>query len=97
MNEQDRWHRLFQMTSGSWVAQAIYIVAKLRIADHLKDSPCSADELASQSGVAPRALYRVLRALVGVTPGSSGRPQESPNKPQAHTRKTRARPAYHSL
>jgi hypothetical protein len=54
------------MITASWVSGAIYVAAKLRIADHLKDGPRAADELAAIAGVAARPLYRVLRALAGV-------------------------------
>jgi hypothetical protein len=66
MNEPKRWQQLLQMIIGSWVSRAIYVAAKLRIADHLKDGPRPAEELAAAAGVAPRPLYRVLRALAGL-------------------------------
>jgi hypothetical protein len=66
MNEAKPWQQLFQMIIGSWVSRAIYVAAKLQIADHLKDGPRTAEELAAAAGVAPGPLYRVLRALAGV-------------------------------
>src|SRR6516165_2101391 len=54
------------MIIGSWVSRAIYVAAKLRVADHLRDGPRAAEELAAAAGVAPRPLYRLLRALAGV-------------------------------
>ena len=54
------------MIIGSWISRAIYVAAKLRIADHLADGPRTAEELAAAAGVAPRPLYRLLRALAGV-------------------------------
>ena len=66
MNEPQPSQQLAQMIIGSWVSQAIYVAAKLRIADHLADGPRPAEELAAAAGVAPRPLYRVLRALAGV-------------------------------
>jgi hypothetical protein len=51
------------MISGYWVSQAIYVVAKLRIADLLAEGPRGVDELAGATGVHARSLYRVLRAL----------------------------------
>ena len=54
------------MITGSWISRAIYVAAKLRIADHLADGPRPAEELAAAAGVAPRPLYRLLRALAGV-------------------------------
>ena len=58
--------QLTQMITGYWTSRAIYVAAKLRIADRLKDGSRAAEELAAAVGVAPRPLYRVLRALAGV-------------------------------
>jgi hypothetical protein len=66
MNEPQPWQQLTQMITGSWVSRAIYVAAKLRIADHLKDGPREAEGLAAAAGVAPGPLYRLLRALAGV-------------------------------
>jgi hypothetical protein len=57
---------VLQMASGYWVSQSIYVAAKLGIADLLKDSPKSCDELATATGTNAQALYRVLRALASV-------------------------------
>jgi hypothetical protein len=57
------WQQLFEKITGLWVSRAIYAAAKLRIADHLAAGPRSAEEIAAAVGVAPRPLYRVLRAL----------------------------------
>jgi len=54
------------MISGSWVAQAIFVVAKLGIADLVRNEPKSPEALAEATGVHPRALHRVLRALASV-------------------------------
>ena len=54
---------MMQMLSGYVVSQAIYVVAKLGIADHLKDGPKSSDELAKIVGADARSLYRVLRSV----------------------------------
>src|SRR5262249_5760616 len=66
MSEPHPCQQLTQMITSYWVSRAIYIAAKLRIADHLKDGPRTAEELAATAGVAPRPLYRVLRALAGL-------------------------------
>src|SRR5262249_43272056 len=66
MSERQPWQQLFDKIIGSWVSRAIYAAAKLRIADHLAAGPRSAEEIASKAGVAPRPLYRLLRALAGV-------------------------------
>jgi ubiquinone/menaquinone biosynthesis C-methylase UbiE len=54
---------LAQMVLGNQVQQAIYVVAKLGIADLLKDGPKTGDELAHSAGADSTALYRLLRAL----------------------------------
>ena len=54
------------MITSYRVSRAIYLAAKLRIADQLKNGPRTAEEMAAWSGVAPRPLYRVLRALASL-------------------------------
>jgi hypothetical protein len=66
MNEPKPWQQLTWMIIGSWTSRAIYVAAKLRIADHLKDGPRTAETLAAAAGVASRPLYRLLRALAAV-------------------------------
>jgi hypothetical protein len=51
------------MATGYWLSQAIYVAAKLGIADHLEDGPRSCASLASITGCDPSALFRLLRAL----------------------------------
>jgi O-methyltransferase domain/Dimerisation domain len=57
---------LFQMATGYWVSQAIYVAAKLGIADLLKEGPQSCVALASASGSDSPALFRLMRALASV-------------------------------
>lgn len=57
---------MLQLISGFWISRAIYIAAKLGIADHLHDQPQSAEELAGATGTHAPSLYRVLRALASV-------------------------------
>ena len=57
---------LFQMAAGYWLSQAIYVAAKLGIADLLTEDPKSSVELAAATGVDAASLFRVLRALAGV-------------------------------
>ena len=57
---------MLQLIAGFWVSRAIYIVAKLGIADLLKDQPRSSEELAAATGTHAPSLYRVLRALASV-------------------------------
>jgi hypothetical protein len=55
--------RLTQLALGSLVSQAIYVAAKLGVADLLADGAKSAEELASATGAHAPSLYRVMRAL----------------------------------
>jgi ubiquinone/menaquinone biosynthesis C-methylase UbiE len=57
---------VLQMASGYWVSQSIYVAAKLGIADLLKDSPKSCDELATATGTNAPSLYRLLRGLASL-------------------------------
>jgi len=57
---------MLQMITGFWVSRAIYVAAKLGLADLVKDGPKTADELARSTGTHAPSLYRVLRALAGV-------------------------------
>jgi hypothetical protein len=57
---------VLQMIGGYWVARMLYVVADFGIADLIDERPRPAQELADATGVHPRALYRVLRALAGV-------------------------------
>ena len=54
---------MLDLISGFWLSQAIYVAAKLGIADQLQDGPKSASVLAKQAEVHEPALYRVLRTL----------------------------------
>jgi SAM-dependent methyltransferase len=57
---------MIDLISGFWIARAVYLAAKLGIADHLHDQSRSAAELAELTGTHPPSLYRVLRALASV-------------------------------
>jgi len=57
---------LFQLASGYWISQAIYVAAKLGIADILKDAPKTGAEIALATGADERAISRLARALCTV-------------------------------
>lgn len=57
---------LLQMITGFWISQAIYVAAKLGIADMLQDGPRSSAELAKSAAMSPRQLHRLLRFLASV-------------------------------
>nr|MBA3805683.1 methyltransferase [Acidobacteriota bacterium] len=57
---------LTQLAFGALLTQALYVVAKLGIADLLADKPRTVAELAARTDTHERSLYRVLRSLSGV-------------------------------
>jgi O-methyltransferase domain len=54
---------LFRMVTGFYLSQALYVVAKLDIADHLRRGPRRVDGLAEATGTHGPSLGRVLRLL----------------------------------
>ena len=58
--------RLFQLMSGFRWTQALYVVAKLGVADRLAGGATDTGSLAGELGVDPEGLFRVLRALAGM-------------------------------
>src|SRR5215211_8659197 len=53
---------LRSMVTSLRVAQIVYVVAKLGIADRLESGPMDCDELAAATGTHAPSLYRLLRA-----------------------------------
>jgi hypothetical protein len=58
--------QIAQIITGYWLSQAVYVAAKLGLADRLQNGPRTADELARETSTDPRSLYRLLRALASV-------------------------------
>ena len=54
------------MMTGYWISQAIYVAAKLGVADLLADGPRPVEELAGATQSDAASLRRVLRALASV-------------------------------
>ncbi len=54
------------MAWGYRTTQALYVVAKLGVADVLEQGPATADAIAAQVGAHPRSLFRVMRTLAGL-------------------------------
>jgi Dimerisation domain len=55
---------LYRMITGFYISRAIYVMARLGIADFLSDGPLNAEELAQRSRTHVLSLKRVLRLLV---------------------------------
>ena len=58
--------KLLRMLTGYWVSQMIHVAAKLGIADLVKESPKTAEELAKTTKTDAPSLYRLLRGLASV-------------------------------
>jgi hypothetical protein len=54
---------LTQMAFGAMLTQALYVAAKLGVADMLAAGPRAVAELAAETGTHERSLYRLLRSL----------------------------------
>jgi hypothetical protein len=57
---------MLQMISGFWLSRALYVAAKLGLADFLKSGPRTVEELAKLSETHAPSLHRMLRALASV-------------------------------
>jgi hypothetical protein len=54
---------VLQLATAYWTSRCLHVAADLGVADALGDEPQTAETLARSTGVHPRALHRVLRAL----------------------------------
>jgi len=57
---------MLQLIAGFWVSRALYIAAKLGIADFLAEGPQESTALAAATGTHAPSLRRILRALASV-------------------------------
>jgi hypothetical protein len=57
---------LLEKITGYWVSQAVYVAAKLGVADRLGTAPRPVAQLATEVAAQPEALYRLMRALASV-------------------------------
>ena len=57
---------LFSLTQGYKTTQALYVAAKLGVADHLRHGTKNAEELAKEVGANPEALFRLMRHLAAI-------------------------------
>ena len=58
--------QIVQMATGHLVSQALFVIAELGIADHLKAGPRTAAALAEKTGTDASSLHRLLRTLTGL-------------------------------
>lgn len=77
--------KLMDLVGGAFVSQAIYVAAKLGIADLLADGPRSAEFLAVATSTHERSLYRLLRSLTSVGVFTEVEPMIYGNSPMSET------------
>src|SRR5262249_53200801 len=67
--------QMLQFITNFWTSRALYIVAKLGIADLLQSGPKDVEELAQATETDASSLYRLMRALtsVGLFKNGTGR------------------------
>lgn len=54
---------MIQFITGFWTSRAVYVAAKLGLADLLQSGPKTVAELAAATGTHAPSLYRIMRAL----------------------------------
>jgi hypothetical protein len=79
--------KVMQVLTGYWHSQAVYVAAKLELADRLANGPRTAAQLASETGTHADTLFRLLRALASLgifreVLESRLQPEESRLKPE---------------
>ncbi len=57
---------LLALAWGYRATQAVYVVAKLGVADVLEQGPSTADDVAKKVGAHPRSLFRVMRTVAAL-------------------------------
>lgn len=67
--------QMLQFITNFWTSRAVYIAAKLGIADLLKSGPRTVEELAQETETDASSLYRIMRALtsIGLFKNGTGR------------------------
>ena len=88
---------LLEMMTGYWVSQALYVVAKLGVADVLVDGPQSVEHLATATQAHAASLRRVLRALASVGVFTEVRPNIYALTPRAALLRTGTPDSMHAL
>lgn len=58
--------RALSVMTGSWAGQAVYVAAKLGVADLLTDGPRTVEDLSAETGTHAPFLRRLLRALASI-------------------------------
>jgi hypothetical protein len=88
---------LLQMMTGYWVSQALYVAAKLGVADLLAEGPRSVEALAVATQTDAPSLHRVMRALASVGVFTEARPRTFALTPLAALLRTEAPDSMRAL
>jgi O-methyltransferase domain/Dimerisation domain len=88
---------ILQLLNGAHVAGAVSCLAQLGIPDLVEAAPKSAEELASQIGADPQALYRLMRATASVGVLSEGPDGKFSQTPMSTVLRTNATPSLRAL
>jgi hypothetical protein len=74
-----------QLVGGCFISQAVYVAAKLGVADLVADGPKTAAYLAEKTNTDERSLYRILRALASVGAFAENGEKTFSNTPMTET------------
>lgn len=80
--------QLLSIVSSAWTSAAIYVTAKLGIADLLKDGPKSVEFLSVATSTHELSLYRVLRAVASAGVFTEQADKTFANTPMSETLRT---------
>jgi copper chaperone CopZ len=88
---------MLQLLNGAHVAGAVSCLAQLGIPDLVEAGPRSAEELASQTGTNPQALYRLMRATASVGVLAEGPDGTFSETPMSAVLRSNANPSVRAL
>ena len=88
---------MLQIINGGYVAGAIACLAQLGVPDLVDGAPKSAEELASEIGAEPRALYRLMRATASVGVLAEGPDGKFSQTPMSTVLRSNATPSLRSF
>jgi hypothetical protein len=88
---------ILQILNGAHVAGAVSCLAQIGIPDLIEAGPKSAEELASQIGADPQALYRLMRATASVGVLSEGPDGKFSQTPMSTVLRSDAAPSLRAL
>lgn len=88
---------MLQLLNGAYVAGAVSCLAQLGIPDLIEAAPRSAEDLASQIGADPQALYRLMRATASLGVLSEGPDGKFSQTPMSKVLRKDATPSLRAL